>query len=105
MAYIGKVSVTSAWAKLEDLIKAQVDGQSSFAFDTSKTYQLQADSELHAPFGVRICNASAEPSEDDAGEHLTDEQSGEYKPESGVNLYVKTRGNTTGIKISVSEIA
>lgn len=105
MAYIGKVSVTSAWAKLEDLIQAQVDGQSSFSFSTSNTYQLQADSELHAPFGVRVCNSASEPSNDDDGEHLTDEQSGEYKPESGVYLWVKTRGNTTGIKLSVSEIA
>lgn len=105
MANIGKVNVANDWEKLEDLIKAQVDGQSSFAFDTSKTYQLQTDCEQHAPFGVRFCSAASEPSEADAGEHLSDDQSGEYKPEAGVYLWVKIRGNTTNVKLSVSEIA
>lgn len=105
MAYVGKVVVTQDWAKLEDLIKAQVEGQSSFAFDTSKTYELQTDCEQHAPFGVRVCNSASEPSDADAGEHLSDDQSGEYKPESGIYLWVKVRGNTTDVKLSVSEIA
>ena len=47
MSYVGKVKVSSAWTKLEDLIQAQVDGQSAFAFDTSKTYSVQADTQEH----------------------------------------------------------
>ena len=32
MAYIGKVKVSDTWTKLEDLIKEQIDGQSSRFF-------------------------------------------------------------------------
>lgn len=102
MAYVGKVSVTNDWAKLEDLIQAQVSGQSSFAFDTSKTYSLQTDSG-GADFGVRLCNSATEPAAEDDGEHLVDDQFGKYTPESGAYLWVKSRGNSTGVKLSVSE--
>ena len=106
MAYVGKVSITSEWAKLEDLIQAQVDGQSSFAFDTSKTYTIQTDCEKSAPFGARFCNTASTPENDDDGEYLTDTFVGAlYQPESGAYLYVRTRGNTTDIKVSVSENA
>lgn len=105
MAYIGKVSVTSAQTKLEDLIKSQVSGQSSFAFDTSKKYSLMADVKTSpVMFGVYVCNSATEPANDDDGEYLTDGLFGEYKPESGVNLWIKTRGNATDVKVSVSEI-
>ena len=105
MAYVGKVSITSEWAKLEDLIKAQVDGQSAFAFDTSKTYTIQTDGPS-TPFGARFCNTASTPENDDDGEYLTDTFVGAlYQPESGAYLYVRTRGNTTNIKVSVSENA
>jgi len=42
--YLGQVKITAEWAKLEDLIKAQIYGQSAFAFDTTKKYQLQCKS-------------------------------------------------------------
>lgn len=104
MAYIGKVSVTSAWEKAEDLIKAQVSGQSSFSFDTNKTYSLQTDCQQPSPFGARLCSSATKPSDDDAGEHLSDSQYCVYQPESGVYLWIKRRGNTSDLKVSISEI-
>lgn len=103
MSYIGKVKVSSAWTKLEDLIQAQVDGQSSFAFDTSKTYSVQADTQAQVGFGAYVCNSATEPTNDDDGEYLTEGLFGVYKPSSGVYLYVRARGNSTNTKISVSE--
>ena len=104
MAYVGKVSITSTWAKLEDLIKSQVSGQSAFAFDTDKTYSIQTEG-TNLPFGARFCNSATEPSADDDGEHLTDEQFAVYKPESGVYLYVKKVRSLGVLKVSVSENA
>lgn len=105
MAYVGKVKITSSWEKLEDLIQEQVSGQSSFAFDTSKKYSLQADVKTSpVMFGVYVCNSATEPANDDDGEYLTEGLYGEYKPESGVDLWIKTRGNTTDVKVAVSEI-
>lgn len=104
MAYIGKVSITSEWEKLEDLIQAQVDGQSSFAFDTSKKYGIMVDAHTVPMFGAYICNASSKPDAADDGEFLTEcVPFGVYEPESGSDLWVKTRGNSTDVKISVSE--
>lgn len=105
MADIGKITITSEWAKVEDLIKAQVDGQSSFAFDTSKKYLIQTDCEQGAPFGARFAICATEPTEADAGGHLSDDQSAEYTPKSGEYLWVKTRGNTTDVKVYVTENA
>lgn len=104
MAYIGKVKLSSTWEKLEDLIKAQVDGQSAFAFDTSKEYGIQADTP-RGPyiFGAYLCNSATEPAEADDGEHLEQENFGIYQPASGVYLWVKTRGVDGDVKLSVSE--
>ncbi len=104
MAYIGKVTLTSDWEKLEDLIKAQVEGQSAFAFDTSKEYGIQTDTP-RGPyiFGAYLCNSTTEPAEADDGEHLEQENFGIYKPESGVYLWVKKRGVDGTVKLSVSE--
>ena len=102
MAYIGKVSVSSEWEAVEDLIHDQVPGQGGFAFDSNKTYSLQADS-FGAKFGVRLCNSSAQPQEADDGEYLIDEQFGVYKPDGVNQLWVKRRGNSSGVKLSVSE--
>lgn len=105
MAYIGKITITSEWAKVEDLIKAQVDGQTSFAFDSEKEYFIMADG---APspvmFGVYVCDSSTEPSNDTEGEYLTEGLPGIYQPESGSYLWIKTRGNTTGVTVSVSNL-
>ena len=42
--YLGQVKITAEWAKLEDLIKAQIYGQSEFVFDATKRYLLQCKS-------------------------------------------------------------
>ena len=104
MAYIGKVLISSEWAKLEDLIKAQVSGQSSFAFDSDKDYSIQIEtSQPGTSFGAYACNSASTPAGDDDGEHLSEEQFVEYKPESGSYLYIKTRGGSTDVKVAVSE--
>ena len=105
MAYVGKVNITGDWEKLEDLIQAQVSGQSSFAFDTSKKYSLQADNK-NSPvmLGVYVCNSATKPDNADDGEYLTEGLFGEYEPESGVDLWIRTRGNSTGVKVAVSQI-
>lgn len=104
MAYIGKVTLSQDWEKLEDLIKDQVDGQGSFAFENGKDYSLQVDSpNLEIMFGAYVCVSENKPALRDDGEHLTC-QSGFYTAESGVSLWVKIRGNTTNIKMAVSEI-
>ena len=42
--YLGQVSIGGTWSKLEDLIKNQVAGQSSFSFDATKKYSIQCKS-------------------------------------------------------------
>ena len=37
MAYIGKIKVPAEWTSVESLIQAQIDGQSSFSFDSDST--------------------------------------------------------------------
>ena len=103
MAYIGKVNITSEWTKLEDLIKSQVTGQDSFSFDEEKIYNIQVDLAGTLIFGAQFCNSASEPTESDAGEHLEEDALGIYQPETGNYLWVKTRGNTTRAKVSVSE--
>lgn len=106
MAYIGKVKLTTEWEKLEDLIKAQVAGQSAFAFDTSKEYSVQAETP-RGPYimGAYLCNTASEPSNLDDGEHLEQEQMCVYQPESGQYLWVRSRGTAENadVKLSVSE--
>lgn len=104
MAYIGKVVLSGEWAKLEDLIKDQVSGQSTFAFDTSKTYLIQVET-TRGPFvfGAYVCNSTSEPENADDGEHLEQENMGIYEPVSGVYLWVKNRGSDRSVKMSVTE--
>lgn len=105
MAYIGKVTLTDSWAKLEDLIKAQVDGQSAFAFDTSKKYSIQVDTiKENNDYSAYFCNSATEPANPDDGEHLNNDLFAEYAPESGVYLYVKKVKSLGIIKVSVSQI-
>ena len=103
MAYIGKVSITNDWEKLEDLIKEQVDGQSSFAFDTTKKYAIQTDGPT-LPYGARFCTSATRPESPDVGGHLSDQQQGIYEPESGVYLYVKKFKSLGVLKVSVEEL-
>lgn len=105
MAYIGKVALTDSWEKLEDLIKA-LDGQSTFAFDTAKTYAIQVDSTAsNSNYGARFCNSATEPANPDDGEHYDNSMAPfTYKPASGIDLYVKKIAKTRNVKVSVSEI-
>ena len=84
--YIGKVEIHQQWETVEGLIKAQVEGQSSFAFDSSKTYQLQAEGN----YGVRLMDAAAAPSDVEEGFVIEGTQPANYKVSTGKNLYVKT---------------
>lgn len=105
MAYIGKVTLTNEWEKLEDLIKAQVDGQSAFAFNGSKQYQLQVDTP-RGPYisGAYLCVAASEPTPADDGEHLAEQKCALYQTETGTYLWVKTQADQGDVKMSVSEL-
>ena len=99
MLYTGKVLLTNEWEKLEDLIQEQVSGQSSFAFDADTTYLLQGE----GVEAVRLCDASAEPTDYMAGLRIEGTQIIEYKPSAGTlyarcDLTQKT-GNTNFGKI------
>ena len=100
MAYIGKVKVSDTWTKLEDLIKAQIDGQSSFAFSSGSTYSLQTDGD-NVSF-IRVCNATSTPAESYDGECLDRHICGLYKPDTAY-LYVRKEGHP--VYLSVSENA
>lgn len=103
MAYIGKVTLTDTWTKLEDLIKL-LDGQSDFAFDTSKQYQIQVDTvKSNHDYSAYFCSSATEPTEADAGEHLDNNLPAIYQPESGMDLWVKMV-NAGVVKVSVSEL-
>lgn len=100
MAYIGKVKLTNEWTKVEDLIKAQVEGQSSFAFADGSTYQIQSD----AMYGARLCEAATAPADKNDGERVLEDHVGIYQPESGTYLYAKINTPIAGhdclIKVS-----
>ena len=83
--YIGKVEVGNEWEKLDTLIKAQVDGQSSFAFDAATTYQLQGEGSA----GVCLCETEQAPSDKSDGFVIRGTQCANYKPTSGLHLWVK----------------
>jgi len=83
--YIGKITVSSTWNKVEDLIKEQVSGQSSFAFEADKIYQLQCE----GGYGVRLCNTGSTPAQASDGEYLSGAQTAQYRPQSGAYLYVR----------------
>lgn len=91
--YIGKVELTNEWQKVEDLIKAQVEGQSSFAFAEGNTYQLQAE----ASYGAQLCDAAAAPADGNDGEYLLHSQVGIYQLASGSYLYAKVHTMQPGV--------
>jgi hypothetical protein len=86
--YIGKVLLSDEWEKLEDLIQDQVSGQSAFAFDSEKTYQLQGE----GVEAIRLCDNSAAPSALNDGERIKGTQTAFYKPSTG---YLYTRVDLT----------
>lgn len=91
--YIGKVQLTNEWQKVEDLIKAQVEGQSSFAFEANKTYQLQAE----ASYGAQLCETSAAPADGNDGEFIEGSQTGSYILDSGNYLFAKVHTMQPGV--------
>ena len=97
MAYIGKVEVSSSWSSLESLIQAQIDGQSAFAFDGSKTYSLQSEEGT-----FRACDTSTTPTSNVDGEHIDEKQTAIYQPDS--TLYVRSNTKSGVCLVSVSEL-
>ena len=83
--YIGKVTVNNEWKKLDTLVKEQVAGQSSFAFDADTTYQLQGEGN----YGIRFCVAANIPTDPAIGNYTTGSQTALFKPETGKELFVK----------------
>lgn len=84
--YIGKVTVTNEWQKLDALIQAQVSGQSAFAFDAETTYQLQGEGN----FGIRLCEQADKPEDTEKeGFRIRGTQPANYKPATGAYLWVK----------------
>lgn len=82
--YIGKVLLGNTWATLESLIKEQVSGQSTFAFDKQKEYQFQGEG-----VGlVRLCDTTDTPSASNDGFCIEGTQIENYTPSDG-DLYVR----------------
>ena len=90
--YIGKVLLSNEWAKLEDLIKAQVSGQSAFAFDSTKTYQIQGECFFEGTkevlLAARLCEKTTTPSDTKDGFRITHTQCAVYQPSTG-SVYVR----------------
>lgn len=97
--YIGKVEINDTWQKLEDLVKG-IDGQSSFAFDSDKKYQLQYEGD----FGARFCESATTPDDKNEGFCIVDTQIAYFKPDASQDLYVKTKHGNFGF-LKVGELA
>lgn len=82
---IGKVQVSTTWTKVSDLIKAQISGQSAFAFSSSYVYELQG--EANTP--IRLCVSAAAPTGLQDGKRIKGTQVADYQPESSYYLYAK----------------
>ena len=104
MAYIGKVELKENWEKLSDLIKAQVAGQSAFAFDSAKTYSMMTDTANDTcEIGMYWCVSATKPTALNDGEFLDPGVQGIYQPESGADLWVKIRGSKHEVRLAISE--
>ena len=88
--YIKKVSVPSEWTSLATLLNA--------SFESGKTYSIQA----HEGSSFRLCNASAVPTDANAGECIKNLTQAIFSPDSGT-LYVK-KDNTLPAFVSVSDL-
>lgn len=90
--YIGKVLLSNEWEKLEDLIQEQVSGQSAFAFDSTKTYQLQGECFFEGTkevlLAARLCETSSTPSDNIDGPRIVGTQCADYQPSTG-SVYVR----------------
>lgn len=90
MAYIAKVNVPAEWTEL-----ATLTGQ---AFASGKTYSIQA----YDGSNVRLCNATALPTDAFAGENIKNLMQVIYSPDAGT-MYIK-RGSAAPAFVAVSEI-
>lgn len=100
--YIGKVKLSNEWQKLEDIIKAQVEGQSAFEFSNGKDYQLQGEGN----YGIRLCDSSVVPATPQDGERITDTQTAIYQKDNSSELYVRTEQDipSGNVWLKISEI-
>ena len=100
--YIGKVKLSNEWQKLEDVIKAQVEGQSGFAFSNGKDYQLQGEGN----YAVRLCDSSALPADAQDGERIAETQTAIYQKDNSSELYVRTEQDipSGNVWLKISEI-
>lgn len=98
--YLGKVEISNSWTKLEDLIKAQVEGQSEFAFDADTKYQIQGEGE----FSCRLCDFTTAPTNNYDGVRLYNTQTAVYKKSTSGYLYVRTESDLSSkgyVKIDI----
>ena len=100
--YIATVKVPKQWISLESLIQEQVEGQSSFAFDSNTTYQLQGESDA----GIRLLEASIAPDNRKEGFRILGTQVALYKKSTGSLFVSSVAGVQEGgalLKISALE--
>ena len=95
MANIALVEIGNEWVKLETAIGEIVD---SFAFDTSKTYQLQ----FRGNAGALLIESATEPEAETVDGFMLGQVSEpvEYKAVDGIDLYIKAQ--TSGV-VNVAE--
>lgn len=90
MAYIKKVNVPLTWTALSTLLDT--------SFVSGNTYSIQ----VHEGSAVRLCNATATPTDASAGECIKNLTQALYSPDAGT-LYIK-RDNSLPAFISVSDL-
>ncbi len=104
MANIGNVVITKEWANLQDLIRAQIDGQSAFTFDSTKTYSLIVDTGVSVDaMGAYYCETTTKPTEINAGNPIEPCEQVIFEFTDGVPLWVKVRGSGDVARISIDE--
>ena len=96
MAYIGKIKLSNEWASVESLAAAQ---SVSLTFGSS-TYQLQGE----GASGIRLCNATALPTDENDGERIANTQVALYTKDTGT-LYARTEAGDTEVWLKVSELS
>lgn len=100
---IGKIVVPTTWAKLEDLIKAQINGQSAFSFGADEVYELQGETnQATANLPVRLCNSASTPSKLYDGKRIKGTQVAQYSKEADADLYV--RADLSGLFLNVDKV-
>ncbi len=100
---IGKIVVSTTWTKVEDLIKAQISGQSAFAFSEGETYELQGETnQVTANLPIRLCNSGTMPVMPNDGKRIKGTQTGKYAKESGADLYA--RADKSGAYLNIDKV-